>query len=146
MIFREVFVYKCLSFISAQDLGSQVDFTSDHMLVCRNPVFGVVNLGDLGDVDFWAGLEICCAAMVETQILEIVQCSDLALCCCRAYLFVVVLLHPVHVWLHFWCAIHLGISPMMSVDCAWLCQVTTPLFPSPLLSQGKKFAEISPNV
>jgi hypothetical protein len=45
----------------------------------------MVNLGDLGEIDVWAGLEIRRAAMVETRI-EFVQCWNLALCCGKAYL------------------------------------------------------------
>jgi hypothetical protein len=86
MVYWEVFVYECLSFMSAQDLGSNVDLTSDHGFVCCNPVLEMVNLGDLGKMDVWAGLEICCTAMVETRILELVRCSNLALCCGKAYL------------------------------------------------------------
>jgi hypothetical protein len=48
MVFWDVFVYECLSFMSAQDLGSNADLTSDHRFVCCNPVLKMVNLGDLG--------------------------------------------------------------------------------------------------
>jgi hypothetical protein len=58
----------------------------DGWLICCNPVFEMMNLGDLGEMDVWASLEICCAAMVETQFLQLVQCLDLALCCGKAYL------------------------------------------------------------
>jgi hypothetical protein len=54
-----VFIYECLSFMSAQDFGSDVDLASDHGFVCCNPVLEMVNLGDLGKTVFWAGLEIC---------------------------------------------------------------------------------------
>jgi hypothetical protein len=74
------------SFMSTQDLGSNVDLASDHGLVCCNPVLKMVNLGDLGKMDVWAGLEICCAAMVEARILEFVQCSNLVLCFGKVYL------------------------------------------------------------
>jgi hypothetical protein len=66
--------------------GSNFDLASDHWFVCCNPVLEMVNLGDLGKMDIWAGLDINCTAMVEIQILELIQFSDLALCCCKAYL------------------------------------------------------------
>jgi hypothetical protein len=86
MEYLGVFVYECLSFMSAQDLGSNVDLASDHGFVCCNPVLETVNLGDLGEMVVGAGLEICCTAVVEARILEFVQCSNLALCCGKAYL------------------------------------------------------------
>lgn len=30
----------------------------------------MMNLSVLGEMRFWAGLEICCAAMVKTKILQ----------------------------------------------------------------------------
>jgi hypothetical protein len=51
MVFREAIIYECLSFMSAQDVGSNVDFASDHWLICCNPVLEMVNLGDLGKMD-----------------------------------------------------------------------------------------------
>jgi hypothetical protein len=73
MVHWEVFIYECLFFMSAQDFESDVDLASDHGFVCCNPVLEMVNLGDLGEMVFWAGLEICRAAMVETRILELVH-------------------------------------------------------------------------
>jgi hypothetical protein len=86
MVYWEVFIYECLSFMSAQDFGSDVDLLSDPGFVSCNPGLEMVNLGDLGQMLFWAGLEICCTAVVETQILEFVQCLNLVLCCGKAYL------------------------------------------------------------
>jgi hypothetical protein len=86
MVFREVVVYECLSVVSAQDVGSNGDFASDHWFVCCDPVLKVVNLGDLGKMDVWTGFEIFCAAMVKARIFERVQCSDLSLCGGKAYL------------------------------------------------------------
>jgi hypothetical protein len=69
--------------MSAQDFGSGVNLSSNHGFKRCNPVLEKVNLGDLGKM---AGLEICRTAMVEAGVLEFVQCSNLALCCGKAYL------------------------------------------------------------
>jgi hypothetical protein len=72
--------------MSAQDFGSGVNLGSNHGFECCNPVLETVNLGDLGEMGFGAGLEICRVAVVEARVLEFVQCSNLALCCGKAYL------------------------------------------------------------
>jgi hypothetical protein len=81
----EVSVDECLSLVSAQDLGSTFSFTSNHWLVCCDPVVEMMN-PSLGLMGIRAGLELYCVTMVEKQILELIQCSDLTFGCCKAYL------------------------------------------------------------
>jgi hypothetical protein len=54
----------------------------------------MVNVGDLGEMGFGAGLEVCRAAVVEARVLEFIQCSNLALCCGKAYLLFGFVIQP----------------------------------------------------
>jgi hypothetical protein len=54
----------------------------------------MVNFGDLGEMGFGAGLEVCRAAVVEARVLEFIQCSNLALCCGKAYLLFGFVIQP----------------------------------------------------
>jgi hypothetical protein len=67
---------------------------SNHGFERCNPVLEMVNFGDLGEMGFGAGLEVCRAAVVEARVLEFIQCSNLSFCCGKAYLLFGFVIEP----------------------------------------------------